>query len=191
MDDWKERLIQKLEPVLSEPDPRSQMGVYHDLPFAIFVYEPESEFALREEVALLGRRLENKAKRVTVVSLADCLEKALAANVSSAELFESEATVGLSETLRMAHAVLTDYTPLDDLVVASLPQPVDPIRDIVFLVRAGALFPFYRTSALLERLKGRVQVPLVLFYPGAREGASGLRFMKTLDPDHAYRIRVF
>ncbi len=42
----------------------------------------------------------------------------------------------------------------------------DPLRDVVFIVRTGALFPVYRTFSLLEQLKGRVRVPTVLFYPG-------------------------
>jgi len=40
---------------------------------------------------------------------------------------------------------------------------------------------------LLEQLKGRVHVPTVLFYPGALDGAAGLRFMGVLDAEHNYR----
>ncbi len=64
------------------------------------------------------------------------------------------------------HEILSAYQPLDGLVAASLPPDPDPLRDIVFIVRAGALFPLYRTSSLLEQLKGQVTVPAVLFYPG-------------------------
>jgi hypothetical protein len=61
----------------------------------------------------------------------------------------------------------------------------------VFIVRAGALFPVYRTSSLLEQLKGKVQVPAVLFYPGELDGAAGLRFMGVLDAEHNYRPKIF
>jgi hypothetical protein len=191
MTEWKESLATQLEPVLGEQDPRPKMGVYHDLPFAIFVYPPEDEFAVREELDLLSTRLEHKGKRVTRISLAECLQKGLDANVPLDQLVEAEKTVGVEEALRTAHAVLTDYSPLEKLVIEELPESLDPERDVVFLARAGSLFPFYRTSALLERLKGRVDVPMVLFYPGVRDGASGLKFMGVLDPDHAYRLRIF
>ena len=72
-----------------------------------------------------------------------------------------------------------------------IPTDADPLRDVVFLVRAGALFPVYRTSSLLEQLKGMVHVPAVLFYPGVLEGAAGLRFMGVLDADHNYRPKIF
>ncbi len=49
----------------------------------------------------------------------------------------------------------------------------------------------YRTSALLEQLKGKVQVPAVLFYPGELDGAAGLRFMGVLDAEHNYRPKIF
>lgn len=72
-----------------------------------------------------------------------------------------------------------------------VPAAAVPERDIVFLTRAGALFPFYRTSALLERMMGHVQVPAVLFFPGRRDGPAGLSFMGVLDADHHYRARIF
>ena len=89
------------------------------------------------------------------------------------------------------HAVLSEYAPLVNLVAARLPADPDPLRDIVFIVRTGALFPVYRTFSLLEQLKGRVQTPSVLFYPGDLDGASGLRFMGVLDAEHNYRPKIF
>ena len=53
-----------------------------------------------------------------------------------------------------------------------MPDGPDPLRDVVFILRTGALFPVYRTFSLLEQLKGRVQVPTVLFYPGDLDGAA-------------------
>ncbi len=64
-------------------------------------------------------------------------------------------------------------------------------KDIAFIVRAGALFPMYRTSSLLEQLKGRVVVPSLLFFPGELDGAAGLRFMGVLDSEHNYRPMIF
>ena len=59
------------------------------------------------------------------------------------------------------------------------------------ITRAGALFPFYRTSSLLEQLKGKVHVPSVLLYPGVLDGAAGLKFMGVLDAEHNYRPKIF
>jgi hypothetical protein len=191
MPDWKERLTGKLEPLLKLPDPRQQISAYHDMPYAIFRYPPEDEFALRQEVALLRTRLEQIGKRVTIISLAACLYAALEAEDMGPEaLVDAEKAAGLEATVETIFQILSDYQPLDELVARRIPQDAEPQRDVVFIVRAGALFPMYRTSALLEQLKGKVQVPAVLFYPGVLDGAAGLRFMGVLDAEHNYRPKI-
>jgi len=97
----------------------------------------------------------------------------------------------MEPTVETIHQIISEYRPLDELVAERIPPDVDPLLDIVFLVRAGALFPIYRTSSLLEQLKGKVHVPAVLFYPGEMDGAAGLRFMGVLDAEHNYRPKIF
>jgi hypothetical protein len=190
--DWKERLTGKLEPLLKLPDPRQQISAYHDMPYAIFRYPPEDEFAVRQEVSLLRTRLEQIGKRVTVISLAECLNAALEAEGMGPDaLVDAEKTAGLEATVDTIFQILSDYQPLDDLVACRIPAEAAPQRDVVFIVRAGALFPMYRTSALLEQLKGKVHVPAILFYPGVLDGAAGLRFMGVLDAEHNYRPKIF
>lgn len=190
--DWKQRLTQALEPLLRQEDPRPDISAYADMPYAIFRYPPDAEFAFRQERARLATRLENAGKRVTAVSLAECLEAALAdVGYGWADLAAAERSVGLEKAADTVHDVLADHAPLDDLVAARIPADADPLRDVVFVTRAGALFPFYRTSSLLDQLMGRVRVPAVLFYPGELEGAAGLRFMGRLDAEHNYRPKIF
>jgi hypothetical protein len=162
------------------------------MPYAIFRYPPEDEFALRKQLTLLRTRLEQLGKRVTTVSLAECMTAALEAKgLDAPALAQAERSVGLTTTIETIHEVLSEYEPLDDLVAQRIPGAADPLRDIVFIVRAGALFPVYRTSSLLEQLKGKVQVPAVLFYPGELDGAAGLRFMGISDAEHNYRPKIF
>jgi len=191
MSDWKGRLTKGLEPILRLPDPRPQISAYHDMPYAIFLYPPDAEFGLRAEVRLLRTRLEQAGKRVTVISLADCLARALAETVPMDDLIAAEKSVGLDAAIETIHEVLGNYRPLHELVVAMLPAEADPLRDVVFIVRAGALYPVYRTSSLLEQLKGFVHVPSILFYPGELDGVAGLRFMGVLDAEHNYRPKIF
>lgn len=191
MSDWLERLTTKLEPLLAQDDPRRSISAYHDMPYAIFRYPPEAEFEVRRELSLLRTRLEQKGKRVTVISLAERLHAALAAESAARDLTESEKTIGLAQAIDTVHEILGSYRRLDDLVVERMPPDPNPLRDVVFIVRAGALFPLYRTSTLLELLKGRVVVPSVLFFPGELDGAAGLRFMGVLDAEHNYRPMIF
>lgn len=192
MSDWKQRLTRDLEPVLRETDPRARISAYHNMPYAIFHYLPEEEIPLRAELALLNTRLEQIGKRVTSISLAECLADALAAEgLTTERIASAEKRTGTEKMVDTIHMVISRRRPLDDLVAARIPQEADPARDIVFIVRAGSLFPFYRTSSLLEQLKGKLEVPAVLFYPGELDGVAGLKFMGVLEAEHNYRPKIF
>ena len=189
---WKERLKLDLEPILTSPDPRTKLSAYHDMPYAIFRYAPEAEFDLRQEIDMLVTRLENAGKRVTRISLAECLGTAIEAEgITIADLLETESSTGVATMVDTIHGILGNSCPLVDLVAARLPDDQSPIKDVVLLTRTGALFPVYRSHALLEQLKGRLNVPAVLFYPGDLDGPTGLSFMGALDPDPNYRPRIF
>ena len=192
IDNWKQRLTDRLEPILQAQDPRPHISAYHDMPYAIFRYPPEEEFLLRQELNLLKTRLEQAGKKVTVISLAECLKTALdAEGMDTQALADAETSVSMEATVETIHQIISEYQPLDTLVVERIPPDVDPLADIVFMVRAGSLFPIYRTSSLLEQLKGKVHIPSVLFYPGDLDGAAGLRFMGVLDAEHNYRPKIF
>ncbi len=192
MSDWKQRLTQALEPILRETDPRPKISAYHNMPYAIFRYPPDDEFAVRGEITMLRTRLEQAGKRVTVISLATCLATALEReDITADEIKMTEEMTGTATMVDTIHKVLSEYQPLDALVAEQIPTKADPFVDLVFITRAGALFPFYRTSSLLEQLKGKVEVPAVLFYPGELDGAAGLRFMGVLGAEHNYRPKIF
>jgi len=191
MSDFERRLKQDLEPILELANPAQRISAYHDMPYALFRYDPEEEFTLRQQVTLLETRLSQKGKRVHRISLAECLDEAMRSQRPLEEWFAAEREQGVETIVETVHSVLAEYAPLVDLVVARMPTDPDPHRDLVFILRTGALFPVYRTFSLLEQLKDRVRVPTVLFYPGDLDGAAGLRFMGVLDAEHNYRPKIF
>jgi hypothetical protein len=191
MSDMAKRLRETLEPILEERDPRTRLSAYHDMPYALFHYDPEDEFELRKEVTMLETRLSQNGKRIKRISLAECLDEAMRSQRPLEDWFNAEREQGVETIVETVHSVLSEYSPLVDLVAARLPDDPDPLRDVVFILRTGALFPVYRTFSLLEQLTGRVHVPTILFYPGDLDGAAGLRFMGVLAAEHNYRPKIF
>jgi hypothetical protein len=191
MTDFERRLREDLEPILGLPDPREKLSAYHDMPYALFRYDPEQEYPLRRELTMLRTRLVQKSKRVTRISLAECLYEAMATMRPMEDWYEAERSGTVEETVQTITNILEEYAPLVDLVAKRMPADPDPRSDVVLINRTGALFPVYRTFSLLEQLKGRVLVPTILFYPGDLDGASGLRFMGVLDAEHNYRPKIF
>ncbi len=190
MTDWLDRLRGTLEPILAKDDPRPEISAYREMPLCIFRYPPPVEFALRQELALLKVRLEQRGKRVTVISLMECMQTALAAHAPVESLVEAERDLGHKTVSQTIHQVLSEYAPLEQIVLSRIPTDADPHRDITWLTRAGALFPVYRTSTLVEHLEGKLVAPGVLFFPGDLDGPAGLRFMGVHEPEHNYRASI-
>lgn len=166
-----------------------RISAYHDMPFAIFRYDPEEEFAVREEVRRLTIRLERQGRQVRQVSLAALMFEALD-DVGLEDLCRAETELGLERAIDTIHQILTEIRPLHEMVLERL-IGLDPKNSIAFFTRAGDLYPVFRTSSLLESLMGRLDVPMVLFYPGTLEGVVGLRFMGVCEAEHNYRPKIY
>lgn len=194
MKDWKSRLRDTLEPILTKQDPRPDISAYKDMPLCIFLYDPAGEFELRQELSLLQTRLEQRGKRIIRVSLMECMTEALTnAGVTREALVENEVMLGHNGHQTVAqtiHQVLSEYSPLDQLVLSKIPDDADPLRDILWITRAGALYPCYRTSTLVEHFQAKLEIPGVLFYPGAIIPPAGLSFMGVHDAEHNYRAKL-
>lgn len=181
--------IRMLEDDLSAPDLR--ISAYHDMPFAIVHYDPAEELDVRAEVGLLATRLRrHHGKEIIEISLADLMFEAIQKEVGLDNLFDGEASDGLERTVDTVHNILTDLQPLDRVIADRL-RDKDPGTTVAILTRADALFPAFRTSALLENMRGQIHVPTILLYPGVLEGTVGLRFMGVCEADHNYRPKIY
>ncbi|MFC1531304.1 BREX protein BrxB domain-containing protein [Gemmatimonadota bacterium] len=189
--------IRRLENRLVGHEP---LGPSADIPFGVFVYEPADERELREQVRLLATRLGNEDERVCVIDLGELLWECLDAHpdgpdaLAELEDFGSPFNKVLQEANRLvvgSKGVEDQYAPgpfeqrILDRVSCGEPAPT-----VVLLIRAGELFPIYRTSALLERLIGPLQIRTILFYPGTKSGSAQLRFMGVCAPSPNYRAEI-
>src|SRR4051794_18588942 len=190
--------------LIHEDGPRiSTMRNYR---FAIVQYEPEKEFELRGEVRKLSSELIANGWVVFSINL----QKLLLDRVRNLgeewvrrviEMERSTAKVDPDRGLNYLKNKLTPLIEGPDGIAADCsrviceyadknPDLVD--RTLALIGRAGAIYPFFRTSALLRHLDGRTRnVPVVLLYPGKRQGPTGLSFMGMLNPDNDYRPRIY
>lgn len=174
--------------------------------FAILQYDPVDEYAVRGETQRLHADL--KAYGWDVLTL-DLQQRLLARIRDQGEDFvtrviEMEKRMAAVETARGLNYLESKISHLiegpDGLaadcsreILAHADRHPDRIdRTLALIGRAGALYPFFRSSALLRHLDGKTRnVPVVLLYPGERRGSTSLSFMGMLDPDSDYRPRIY
>ena len=93
------------------------------------------------------------------------------------------------EIYRAVGEILRLPPSLPERVIAAVDELEDECT-AVFLYRAGALYPAYRTSTLIDDLRSRLRLPVTLLYPGMIVGDYGLRFMGRTEPAYGYRALI-
>jgi len=174
--------------------------------YAIVQYEPEEEFALRERVQSLISDLAGSGWMVHTISLYRLLMRRLDAlgDDTLAQIIELERKLTALDPARGLRHLATKLAPhleRDTGIAADVSADIDTFltahpehaeRTVVLVGRAGALYPFFRVSALLKHLHGRTRaVPVILLYPGHRHDGNRLSFMGKLDPEGDYRPRIY
>ena len=176
-------------------------------PFAIFHYRPDEEFRARQLIGELVEELRLAGWNIRTVDLFGVLLDYL-----NAEEDGDLIPAWIEEEKMLYRRYKEDYSkPLDFLGNAlsgfynrktGYPRRVledirnasdgaDENRSVIFLSRIGALYPFYRTSALLRFLDEGVRIPTIVLYPGERTDQHYLSFMGEMDADRDYRPRIY
>ena len=182
-----------------------QISTMRNYRFAILPYRPKDEFKLRRLMRRLSDELRAEGWGVLPISLQklllDRIRATGAANIEA--LITREKRLHAKDPERgLAHlrdkvaphiegpeGIAADVAKLITEFADANPDRID--RTLVLIGRAGALYPFFRSSALLKHIDGRTRnVPVVLLYPGDRNG-TGLSFMGELESDRDYRPRIY
>lgn len=174
--------------------------------FAIVQYDPEQEFSLRKQVQQLTGDLCEHGWVVLSISLQrllldrlraqedDWVQSVIKRERNTSALDRKRGLKYLKDeilpTLDASNGLADDCAAIIRAHAQRHPEQVD--RTLALIGRAGAVYPFFRSSALLRNLDGNTEhVPVVLLYPGHREGATALSFMGELSADSDYRPRIY
>lgn len=182
-----------------------QISTMRNYRFAILPYRPSEEFALRQRVRRLTDDLRAQGWNVLPISLQKLLLDRIRAtgadNVQALiarekRLFERDPERALAHVRdKIApHIEGPDGLAADvaRLIAAFAEDNPDADRTLVLIGRAGALYPFFRSSALLKHIDGKTRnIPVVLLYPGEHKDTTALSFMGEVAADRDYRPRIY
>jgi len=174
--------------------------------FAILPYRPKDEFKLRQLMRRLTDELRTEGWSVLPISLQKILldriratgdENVEALITREKRLYEKDPERGLAHLrdkvaphIEGANGIAADVARLITTFAEEHPDRAD--RTLILIGRAGSLYPFFRSSALLKHIDGKTRnIPVVLLYPGERKDTTALSFMGELEPDRDYRPRIY
>lgn len=200
-----DRCVDALRKDLLRPE-GPQISTVRNYNFAILPYAPDHEFKLRREINGLCAELREAGWATGIIPLHALLLNRLRAQ--GPEFIQ--AMIQREKRLAGAKDPWRGLNSLKERVVSLIEGPeglaADVIREIarvldanqesertvLFLARAGALYPFFRTSSLLKHVAGHTRnVPVVLLYPGKVDDDGGLSFMGIMPADRDYRPRIY
>lgn len=174
--------------------------------FAILHYDPRQEFKLRDRIRRLTDDLKSQGWNVLLISL-HCLlldrlkredPRILDSLIRTEQrLYKKDQNRALNHLrdkialyIEGADGIAQDVITLINEFTNKYPDQSD--RTLIFLGRAGSLYPFFRSSALLKHIDGKTNnLPVVLLYPGERRDLNALSFMGELPSDRDYRPRIY
>jgi len=199
------RLDELKKDLLSPSGPN--ISTNKNYPFALFQYLPHEEFLMREKLAEMIDGLRMKGWNILNVDLFDTFIRFLEEQESGEliEAFTDEELLQYNSHGREYSYPLTALNnSLDGLFKNQEAYPravLEKIREktqtgqeqksVIFLSRIGALYPFYRTSALLRYLDTGIRIPTIVLYPGERQEKYYLSFMGEMSADRDYRPRIY
>lgn len=183
-----------------------QISTMRNYRFAILPYRPKDELKLRTLMRRLTDDLRAAGWRVLPISLQklllDRIRRTGNDNIESLiarekRLFAKDPARALDHLrdkiaphIEGPEGIAADVAKLVGAFVDEAPDDVD--RTLALIGRAGSLYPFFRSSALLKHIDGKTRnVPVVLLYPGERRDTTALSFMGELPPDRDYRPRIY
>ncbi|MCB1177006.1 MAG: DUF1788 domain-containing protein [Leptospiraceae bacterium] len=184
-----------------------QVTQSQNYPFSIFIYSPMEEYFVRQKFSELIVDIQKKDILVLEINLAsECIE--LLKNRDDGdwtieEIIEREKDF-FSEDKEFEHPfqlVQDVFRPImenEDGLSQSVKNKIELFqkklegrKGIVFITRAGFLYPFYKTSSLLKFLTDTKGLPVVFLYPGTRMSETSLSYMGVMSPDSNYRPRMY
>ena len=160
---------------------------------------PVSEIReVKRQTKAWGAKLVNDSWHVVTLSMAEAVETVLKNNKLRKIWLMSERTilanaqqnnlpVEFSEINKTLSKALTEGTELQQLIEEKLSETEAKPNGLLMFTDLEALHPYLRINTIESRLIGRVRRPVIVLYPGRREGKTSLRFLEFYPADPNYR----
>jgi hypothetical protein len=143
-------------------------------------------------------KLSNEGWRIATLSMVDAVASVLQNNklrkfwlkAEKQKLEDATAAnqpIDFRETVTTLEKALTEGPELMAIVEEKLAEAASAPDGLLLLTDLEALHPYLRINSIEAKLQNNVRCPVVVLYPGKREGKTSLRFLEFYPADPNYR----
>jgi hypothetical protein len=143
-------------------------------------------------------KLENAGWSVTTFSFAEAVNSILRGHrlrkqwilgekMLLGQVEKSGAPIDFSQINRTLANALSEGPELLDLLKNRMAAAAEKTNGLLLLTDLEALHPYLRINSIEARLQNQVLCPVIVLYPGKREGKTSLRFLEFYPADPNYR----
>jgi hypothetical protein len=167
-------------------------------PIYYLVFPAKQIIEVKQQTKTWIAKLENNDWNVVVLSFSEAVnsilrghkfrktwlqgEKALLSRAT--EVIPQSAVAEITTTLRKA---LTEGPELLSMVREKLDDAASKPNGLLLLTDLEALHPYLRINTIEAQIMDQIRCPVVVLYPGKREGKTSLRFLEFYPADPNYR----
>ena len=187
--------IKELYDLLCDKSFQDPATGYLFFPAYMYLYEPEDEYAIRQEIASMKDRLVRPTDFVDVLALnifeefCNYLKAQKWGSTNWLQFILSEEAKNhqsIQTTLRQKANDKKFCTFLNNKIQAHINEVSDLKKSYVFVYGFGQIFPYLRASKFMNLFEQYIKdYKIILFYPGNAD--KNYNMFKVLNDEHLYR----
>ena len=167
-------------------------------PIYYLVFSVSSIIEVKRQTKAWTARLENASWQVVTFSMTEAVNGILREHklrktwllgekMLLAQAARNDAPLDCSEINKTIAKALTEGPELLNLLRAKIAEASALEGGLLLITDLEAIHPYLRINSLEAQLHGSVSCPVVVLYPGRREGRTSLRFLEFYPADPNYR----
>ena len=167
-------------------------------PIYYLVFPVSDILTVKRQTRAWVAKLENQGFQVVTFSMAKAINTVLRGHKLRKQWLLGEKTL-LSQAMHSREPIefrdinttlakaLTEGSELLQLLKSQMEEASSHPDGLLLITDLEALHPYLRINSIEAQLQGQVRCPVIVLYPGKREGKTSLRFLEFYPADPNYR----
>lgn len=167
-------------------------------PIFYLVFPVSEILTVKRQTRAWVAKLENQGWHIVTFSMSKTVNAILRGHKLRKQWIEGEklllgrvertgAAIEFGEINKTLAKALTEGSDLIDLLKAKIEEASAHPGGLLLITDLEALHPYLRINSIEAQLQGEIRCPVLVLYPGKREGKTSLRFLEFYPADPNYR----